>query len=237
MSNLGQARPATHGDLSLKFGGLLPRVDAPTAAPDVEKVPADEAAPTEASTAGESQTTIAPSKVKADPVKPKRASRRTAAPAPQTAPEALTSVEEPTVPAEPTPGPSAPESSHEGKSDQPVQVALPASLYKRLLSFKADTGLSHPNILFDAIDATAAELPDLIKARTVQLGSSTGTSLFNRPKTVVKRDASDEAKETFIVRITKQNKDILDGLVKDVAAPNRNVLLVVAYDSYLPPIE
>jgi hypothetical protein len=233
MSNLGQARPATHGDLSQKFGGLLPRVDAPATAPDAETVPADDAAPAEAGAAGESQTETAPSAEKADPVKPKRASRRTATAASPT-PEVLATIEEP---AEPAPAPSAPESSHEGKSDQPVQVALPASLYQRLISFKSKTGLSHPNILFDAIDATAAELPDLIKARTVQLGSSTGTSLFNRPKTVVKRDATDEPKETFIVRITKQNKAILDGLVKDVAAPNRNVLLVVAYDSYLPPIE
>lgn len=121
-----------------------------------------------------------------------------------------------------------------GKADQPIQVSLPRSLKERLDRYKAEQGLSHPTILFDAIETNVDRLPELVKERTVNVGATGGKSLFNRPQTVVRRDAATEPKETFIIRISQDNKDILEQLVEDSGAPSRNVLLVAAYEAFLP---
>jgi predicted DNA-binding protein len=121
-----------------------------------------------------------------------------------------------------------------GKADQPIQVSLPRSLKERLDRYKAERGLSHPTILFDAIETNVDRLPALVKERIVNVGATGAKSLFNRPQTVVRRDAATEPKETFIIRISQDNKDILEQLVEDTGAPSRNVLLVAAYEAFLP---
>jgi hypothetical protein len=114
-----------------------------------------------------------------------------------------------------------------------VQISLPESVMSRLTAFKKTSGLSHPNILFDAIEATADQLAELIKESTVTVGS-TGRSLFNRPQTVAKRSTDGEPKKTFIVRISEENKAIVDDLVEQTGAPSRNALITAAYEAYLP---
>lgn len=241
MSDLGKARPASHQNLTEKFGGLLTRVEAPEpsvapvpATADVAPVLASPAAPEPSLLSVESPVTDT---LTVDATKAKKAPRRKTA-EPQQQQEAAT----PAPLATPAPAPREPENmpevthetAAEGKADQPVQISLPSSIEARLAKFKAESGLSHPNILFDAIEATAERLPELVKAKTIQLGSAASVSLFNRPQTAVKRDIANEPKKTFIIRITKQNKAVLDDLVNQVEAPNRNVLIVTAYDTYLP---
>lgn len=123
-----------------------------------------------------------------------------------------------------------------GKADQPIQVTLPRSLMERLERFKTEQGLSHPTILFDAIDSTIDRLPDLVQKRTVSVSAPSGKSLFSRPQTVVRRSVGSDAepKDTFIIRISQENKDILTQLVTETGAPSRTVLLVAAYEAYLP---
>lgn len=236
MSDFGQARPATHKNLSAAFGGLLTRNEAPTPSPTITE---DEDATVETPAVTEASTTEIPS-TETGPVaeaKPKKPTRRKAAAVDEVAASTPVAEISPAVIPEHSAAPSnAPEAAADDKADQPVQISLSVSLNARLTAFKKETGLSHPNILFDAIENTAEQLPELVKAKTVQLGSSTGTSLFSRPRTAVKRDAASEPKESFIIRITKQNKGVLDTLVKQVEAPNRMVLIVAAYDEYLPEL-
>jgi hypothetical protein len=241
MSDLGKARPASHQNLSEKFGGLLARVEVPELPTAAASPTVDETTVPEISTApASSRVAVATPAIEItthDAQTLKKAPRRKAAGVKQT--QTVATPAPLPVPAKDHKDPETMSKTHRGittdeKADQPVQISLPSSIEARLAKFKSETGLSHPNILFDAIEATADRLPALVKAKTIQLGSATGVSLFNRPQTAVKRDVAHEPKKTFIIRITKQNKGIVDELVKQVEAPNRNVLIVTAYDTYLP---
>jgi len=237
MSQLGQARPAIHNDLSSKFGGLLPRIETPppTAPPVTTEDLVDESAIEDV--VDDSATEDLVDDVDLTPTKtPTRTN---------TAKKAPRSRRRPVTPDLPDAGavevPEALEAPLEnspkggdGKATEPVQISVPASLEERLTTFKAKTGLSHPNILFDALEATMDQLPALVKAKTVQLGASSTVSLFVRPQSAMKLAPVKEERKTFLIRITKQNKAILDQLVRDTDAPNRNVLIVAAYDAYLP---
>lgn len=119
------------------------------------------------------------------------------------------------------------------KATEAIQVSLPKSLYERYLAYKQSSGLSHPNILFDAIEATANELPDLVKANAIEVGG-TGRQLFNRRRTVTVHTDDAEPRETFIVRISGENKAIIADLVSSTGAPSRNALFIAAYEAFVP---
>lgn len=226
---LGQARPAQHASLADKLkptdlGGMLAptsRAPRPVAVPPIVDQPTEEATPEQhldAEVIAEPMPAVEEQATPATKVTPKSGSSRAGRGSKVTAATA----------------PQATETTPTGKADQPIQVSLPRSLMERLERFKKDKGLSHPTILFDAIESNADRLSDLVKARIVQVGGATGKSLFNRPQTVVPRSSDNEPKETFIIRVSQQNKDILDQLAQDAGAPSRTVLLVAAYDAYLP---
>lgn len=230
---LGTARPAKHASIGdrfkapAEFGSLLKPV---TKDPDTEDAPA----------AGEPVTGSAP------------ADEPTEAPVDPATPAVPGAGEEPKPESDPAPAkpksqrstrkaatmPAAPTTTlvEQEKADQPIQVSLPKSLHERLLAYKSKEGLSHPTILFDAIESTYDRLPELLAQRTVKAPAAAGgKSLFNRPQAVVRKtEDSDEPRETFIIRVTATNKEILDNLVPEVGAPNRNVMLVAAYDAFLP---
>ena len=225
----GKARTAQHKDLSKAFGGLLTRNEPTMPASTIENEDATVAAAVEAIQA-EAPATEPASSFEVEPKRPARSKAKAS-----TEGVAAVSRVVPSADAAPEQA-SAPELISDEKADQPVQISLPVSLYARLTAFKKENGLSHPNILFDAIENTAEKLAELVRAKTVQLGSTTGATLFSRPQTAVKREAVSEPKESFIIRITKQNKSVLDNLAEQVEAPNRMVLIVAAYDAYLPEL-
>jgi hypothetical protein len=116
-------------------------------------------------------------------------------------------------------------------ADKGVQVSLPASLDKRLQDYKASSGLSHPDILFTAIETVFDQLPDLVQESVVQVPDR---KLFNRPAAVVRRAEDAEPRKTFIMKITPENKGVLDELWQSVGAPSRNAMLIAAYNAFLP---
>ena len=59
-------------------------------------------------------------------------------------------------------------------------------------------------------------------------------TLFNRP--AVARRRSDEPKSSFIIRVSRANKDVLTRLTAELGAPSRNALCTAAYDAYLPKL-
>lgn len=217
MSDLGQPRKAQHK--ASAFAGLLRPVAelAPETVPDPtpEQAPAEPVAIVEPSStpAGAAATTTAKSK--------RRAKSTPTAP----------SAPGPTSP--PTP---AEETTSDGERDlvnQPVNVTLRESLMNKLNAYKEETGLSHPIILFTAIETHIDELPDRLR-RSVAGATAPegGRSLFDMPR-VVAHKTDGERTETFIIRVNKKNKAILDGLWKELGAPSRNALFVAAYEAFL----
>lgn len=224
----GKARPAQHEDLSAKFGGLLQK---PSTAPQ-------KPAPTPTPAAPEPQPATTPTTVAAAPV-----------PASEGAPAATTA----RVGSEPndraprkqrTAGTGASNPTAEGntdrassKADQAIPFNLPLTLWNRLEAYRRATGISNPNILFNAIEATYDRLPELVSARTVTFGGGAdagATRLFNRPATAAQRAADSEPKKQLIIRVNKENKQVLDDLWPEVGAPNRTVMVVAALDDFLP---
>lgn len=224
---LGQARPAQHASIADKLkptdlGGMLAptsRTPRPVAVPPIVDEPAapEAAATVEVDVVDEQASTLE------EQPTPEKGQRRSGGSRAGKGSKVTTATAQPTT-----------ETTQTGKADQPIQVSLPRSLMERLDRFKKDKGLSHPTILFDAIENNADRLPELVRDRIVQVGGTTGRSLFNRPQTVVPRSPDTEPKETFIIRVSQENKDILDQLARDAGAPSRTVLLVAAYDAYLP---
>ena len=214
MSDLGQPRRAQHK--ASAFAGLLKPVAelAPETVPD----PVPEPAP------AEPVSIVEPSPKSADaPASPSAKSKRRvkSTPAPEAA-STPTSAEETT--------------SSDGERDlvnQPVNVTLRESLMNKLNAYKEETGLSHPIILFTAIETHIDELPDRLR-RSVAGATATegGRSLFDMPR-VVTHKTDGERTETFIIRVNKKNKAILDGLWKELGAPSRNALFVAAYEAFL----
>lgn len=217
MSDLGQPRKAQHK--ASAFAGLLKPVAelAPETVPD----PVPEPAP------AEPVSIVEPSPTSADATaspstKSKRRVKSTPAPSAPEAASTPTSAEETT--------------SSDGKRDlvnQPVNVTLRESLMNKLNAYKEETGLSHPIILFTAIETHIDELPDRLR-RSVAGATAPegGRSLFDMPR-VVAHKTDGERTETFIIRVNKKNKAILDGLWKELGAPSRNALFVAAYEAFL----
>lgn len=116
------------------------------------------------------------------------------------------------------------------RADKGVQVTLRAPVMKMLEEYKSSTGMSHPNILFDALEYSYDELHSLIKDRATRLDPDR-KKLFARPSSPARHE--DVETETFIVRMTQTNKDVIEGMWKEFEAPSRTALLAAAYEHYL----
>lgn len=218
----GKARPAQHEDLSAKFGAMLARPTAAPAAPALaDTAPRAESATLEPKTPAAAPERSEPSSAPRTEAQPKdRAPRKQRGAASDTPPESV-------APA----GDGTP-----SKADQAIPFNLPLRVWNRLEAYRRATGISNPNILFNAIEATYERLPELVAARTVSFGGGTGggTRLFNRPQTAAQRADDGETKKQLIIRVNKENKQILDDLWPEVGAPNRTVMAVAALDDFLP---
>lgn len=216
MSDLGQPRKAQHK--ASAFAGLLK----PVAELAPEPVPDPVPEPTQAEPVSIVEPSPKPAAATTSPsTKSKRRVKGTPAPS---APEAAST----STPAE--------ETTSDGERDlvnQPVNVTLRESLMNKLNAYKEETGLSHPVILFTAIETHIDELPDrLRRSVTGATAPEGGRSLFDMPR-VVAHKTDGERTETFIIRVNKKNKAILDGLWKELGAPSRNALFVAAYEAFL----
>lgn len=116
------------------------------------------------------------------------------------------------------------------RADKGVQVTLRAPVMRMLEEYKTSTGMSHPNILFDALEYSYDELHSLIKDRATRLDPDR-KKLFARPSSPARHE--DVETETFIVRMTQTNKDVIEDMWKEFEAPSRTALLAVAYEHYL----
>lgn len=218
----GKARAAQHENLSAKFGGMLARPTAAAPAPaDTEPRPATPKA--------EPETPVAAAPERPEPSRAPRAEVQPKDRAPRK--QRAAADEAPRASAAP-----AADGGASSKADQAIPFNLPLRVWNRLEAYRRATGISNPNILFNAIEATYERLPELVAARTVSFGGGTGggTRLFNRPQTAAQRADDGETKKQLIIRVNKENKQILDDLWPEVGAPNRTVMAVAALDDFLP---
>jgi hypothetical protein len=174
-----------------------------------------------------------------------------AAPAPQPAPEP-DRAEAPAAPAEqqaeskparrrgsgaskPARTAQATDPSEDGdKRTASVQISLPVSLDARLRAYKERTRQSHPNILFDALETTYDRLPSLVGS-AAKPAEAPVKALFNRPRPVTVHAATDEPyAKPILIRISEENKAVIDDLVAQTGASSRNALFVAAFKEFLP---
>lgn len=116
------------------------------------------------------------------------------------------------------------------RADKGVQVTLRKPVMKMLEEYKTRTEMSHPNILFDALEYSYDELPSLIKDRATRLDPDR-KKLFARPSSPARHE--DVETVTFIVRMTQTNKDVIEQMWREFEAPSRTALLAAAYEHYL----
>lgn len=165
------------------------------------------------------------------------------APAPTSSTSSTTPAEQPTrTPApqrkqkaqEQTPAPASEVATGDSKTPS-VQISLPRSLHERMIATKTKLRVSIPHLVMDAIEATYADLPELLKAELPSRPQVTGTSLFERPATSLPPTVA-EPKETTVFRLSRRNRDVINQLTADLGAPSRNALLTVAVQAYLDRI-
>ena len=205
------------------FAGLLAPVESPApVAPALDDAPA-----------AVDKEVVAEQPQPAQETAPKKA-RSKKKTEPRAAPQPVVEGESPAKTPKSEPAATGGEASTGANPYHPINISLPLSINERYEAYKQTSGSSHPEILFDAIDATAEQLPDLIRAK---YGEVKASSLFNRPNRTMKTFAPEEKSKTFIVRVREDNANILEDLWRQLGAPNRNAMIVVAYDEFLPKTE
>lgn len=163
----------------------------------------------------------------AEDLKPQAAEESKPAPKKARKPRTTTSTNEPDQATPASGGGAATGKSHT------VNVGLPESLNRRYLAYKDESNSSHPEILFDAIEATYERLPELLAARFGR--PKEGPRLFARPNQAV--NTTNESVKTYLVRVSEENFSVLEDLWRELGAPNRNALIVTAYDAFLPELQ
>ncbi|WP_141677806.1 hypothetical protein [Microbacterium oleivorans] len=143
----------------------------------------------------------------------------------------------PSAIAEPIAEPTGAEDSRETAS-KGVPVHLPTSLNERLQAYMSKTRKSHQTVLLDALEATYHQLPDLVeKAISGEAAEEPQerASLFARPSRPAPM-SSGEPRVKHTVRVSPTNRKILDQITAEVQAPSRNLLIITAYEAFLPSI-
>lgn len=153
-----------------------------------------------------------------------RPSNRVAAlqppPARPTAPRSAPAAPTPTV-ATPTPAPH---------TKARILIMVTTHLRERLKAVAASKNKTYQDLVFDAIEATVDDLPDLLAHRT---GKSTNTGLFNR--TTARPQTTAEGRVQVTIRgVTHQNRAVLNGLVQSTGAPSLTALITAALEAHLP---
>lgn len=100
------------------------------------------------------------------------------------------------------------------------------------------TRKSHQTVLLDALEATYHQLPELIEKATSGDAAEEPqerASLFARPSRPAPV-SSGEPRIKHTVRVSPTNRKVLDSITAELKAPSRNLLIITAYEAFLPPI-
>lgn len=118
-------------------------------------------------------------------------------------------------------------------------VTIRKDIDDRLMEYRKRTRKSHPVILFDAIEGTYEQLPELVRiALGKEADSKPGPSLFDRsPRTETPITTGESVvRVDHTIRITRANRRKLTEIAEEVGAPSRNFMMEIAYDAFLPKL-
>lgn len=118
-------------------------------------------------------------------------------------------------------------------------VTIRKDIDDRLMAYRKTTRKSHPVILFDAIEGTYEQLPELVRiALGKEADSKPRPSLFDRsPRTETPITTGESVvRVDHTIRITRANRRKLTEIAEEVGAPSRNFMMEIAYDAFLPKI-
>ena len=203
----------------------------------VKPLQEDQAAPVQLAVVGEPATAeVAPS----DAAPAEAESVQAESPSPSKA------TPKPRVKRSPSPRPSrqsvpAVDDDAEGSPTDTVSavVTIRKDIDDRLMAYRKTTRKSHPVILFDAIEGTYEQLPELVRiALGKEADSKPGPSLFDRsPRTETPITTGESVvRVDHTIRITRANRRKLTEIAEEVGAPSRNFMMEIAYDAFLPNI-
>ena len=105
---------------------------------------------------------------------------------------------------------------------------LPVNLSTDLRDFARRRNKTNADVIFDALEATLEELPQLLKPETVDEAGDAGRGMFTRTPT---RPVGQKVQISG--RIQEDNLAIIDGLVDQHSADSRSHLVEVALRAYL----
>ncbi|MEV6350434.1 hypothetical protein [Actinoplanes sp. NPDC051851] len=111
-----------------------------------------------------------------------------------------------------------------------VVVYLSVTLRSRLRAHAAETGRSHTQIVFDALNATHARLAELLGGGRAEAPLD---GLF-----VVQRSGRRQHREDRVqvsIRPNRANLAVIDQLARRYGSGNRSALVAAALDAFLPP--
>jgi hypothetical protein len=112
-----------------------------------------------------------------------------------------------------------------------VVIYLSISLRGRLRTYAKDTGRSHTQIVFDALNATHDRLAELVAAGSSQpVDQPDGLFVVQRST----RQLHDEDQVQVSIRPNPTNLAVIDQLAERHTSGNRTALIAVALDEYLP---
>lgn len=117
-----------------------------------------------------------------------------------------------------------------GAAGENLTIRASKELIKAYEAHKNRTKLSFPNVLFNAIDSTYPQLPDLLNTNQVKVP---GPNLFGRGEAVAMISADHSEKDSKSMRINSKHMAVLDNLATELAGGNRNRLIVTALTEYL----
>lgn len=155
--------------------------------------------------------------------KPNRAAGLQPPPPRATTPITTTPVAE--TPPPPTRARTAP-AANNGRAIIQVSVAL----RDRLRAVATTKNKTYRDVIFDAVEATIDDLPDLLEHHSQ---ATTNTELFERAST--RPHTTTEGRVQVTIRgLTPQNRAVLNDLVQRTHAPSMTALLTAALEAHLP---
>lgn len=133
--------------------------------------------------------------------------------------------------------PTAPAVSTSSAATSSITLRLGEGLHSRLVAYKEAEDLSYPTVVLLAVQNTYSRLPELLRARSVQLETDAGPNLFGLPAQITRRSAAaTEAKHQLPIKVSPERRGVLDHIVKETKAPSLNELVCAALDAFLPEL-
>ena len=128
---------------------------------------------------------------------------------------------------------SAVRGSEQSPAVKGISVRLPKSLADDAEAYKNMAGISYPILIMLAVQEMYPQLRDLLADRNVQIGDGRGANLFALPTAVRRSQPAIEPRVMRPIKVSRERRDTLEAIAKELEAPSVNELVVTALAAYL----